>query len=490
LNILKDIEPKKVFHYFEEISSIPRGSKNEKEISDYLVNFAKCRGIEVLQDEYLNVIIKKPATQGYESVPTIILQGHIDMVWEKNQDTNFDFYRQGIKLKVVGNWVSAIGTTLGADNGIAVAFALAILDSDDIPHPALEILLTSDEETGMTGAKALNGKNLKGKYLINIDTEEEGALYVSCAGGLRANLSVPFDDIKTTPDNFFIIKLSGLKGGHSGADIHLQRGNSIKIMGNILKELSSKFDLYLVDIFGGSKMNAIPRESNSVISLESSDIEIFKQTISLINSQLKDKFYSSDPNIELTFKKVLEGFPKRCLNKISTEKLINTILLHPNGVQSMSQDINGLVESSINLGIIKLHKGNMVMESAIRSSTDWKIDLISDNLRALENLTGGYFKTGARYPAWKYQKNSKLREHMSKVYTELFEKKPEIKAIHAGLECGLLGEKLPDTDMISFGPDIIGAHTPQEKLSISSTKRSWNFLLEVLKTSKDSIISK
>jgi dipeptidase D len=261
-------------------------------------------------------------------------------------------------------------------------------------------------------------------------------------------------------------------------------------MGNILKELSSKFDLYLVDIFGGSKMNAIPRESNSVIYLESSDIEIFKQTISLINSQLKDKFYSSDPNIELTFKKVLEGFPKRCLNKISTEKLINTILLHPNGVQSMSQDINGLVESSINLGIIKLHKGNMVMESAIRSSTDWKIDLISDNLRALENLTGGYFETGARYPAWKYQKNSKLREHMSKVYTELFEKKPEIKAIHAGLECGLLGEKLPDTDMISFGPDIIGAHTPQEKLSISSTKRSWNFLLEVLKTSKDSIISK
>lgn len=484
MDILKDIEPKKVFHYFEKISSIPRGSKNEKEISNYLVDFAKYRGLEVIQDEALNVIIKKPATSGYESIPPIILQGHMDMVWEKNQDTDFDFYRQGIKLNVEGDWISATGTTLGADNGIAMAFVLAILDSEEIPHPSLEILLTSDEETGMTGAKSLDGKNLKGKYLINLDTEEEGALYVSCAGGLRASLSIPFNTVMNN-DNFFMIKLSGLKGGHSGADIHLQRGNSIKIMGHILKELSAIVDFYLVDIFGGSKMNAIPRESTSVVSIKSSDIETFKKAINSINSKLKEKFYYSDPKIEVILEEVIEKYPKFSLDETSTKKLINSIILHLNGIQSMSLDIEGLVESSLNLGITKLEDGNMIMESAIRSSSDWKIDLIASNLQALAAVTGGHFETGARYPAWQYMENSRLREYLSEVYTQLFNKTPEIKAIHAGLECGLLGEKISGVDMISLGPDITGAHTPQEKLSISSTKRTWDFLLKVLENSKN-----
>jgi dipeptidase D len=485
LDISKDLNPEKVFYYFEKISSIPRGSKKEKKISDYLVEFARYRGLEVMQDSTLNVIIKKKATPGYEDVPGIILQGHMDMVWEKNQDTEFDFESQGIKLTTDGDWISAAGTTLGADNGIAVAFFLALLDSKDIPHPSLEILITSDEETGMTGAKALDGSYLKGKYLINIDTEEEGALYVSCAGGLRFTIAIPFNVTNTQGDNLFRIRVTGLQGGHSGADIGLQRGNSIKILGIVLKKIFYETNMSLVNLMGGSKTNAIPRESEAIILVKSPDEKSLQKIIEIINTELKEMLNLSDPNIKISIEKITDTTYDNCLDKISTQKLINAILLHPNGVVSMSLSIENLVESSLNLGKIRIKGGSMIIESAIRSSVDQKLDEIAESLMALADLSGGSFEAGSRYPAWKYRENSKLRDHMASVYSKLFGKSPNIKAIHAGLECGLLGEKLPDVDMISFGPDIRGAHTPQESISISSTKNSWEFILRILRDSKN-----
>jgi dipeptidase D len=484
LSVLNNIEPKRVFHYFEEISSIPRGSKKEEKISSYLVNFARYRGLQVIQDEALNVIIRKQASPGYEDLPGIILQGHMDMVWEKNQDKDFDFESQGIKLIVENDWISADNTTLGADNGIALAFCLAVLDSEDIHHPSLEILITSDEETGMTGAKELDSSSLKGKFLINIDTEEEGALYVSCAGGLRFKVSVPFQTMPVIKNNFFKIKISGLKGGHSGADIILQRSNSIKTFGKILKKLSFENDIYLADISGGSKENAIPREAEAFIYIENPDEKSLEETIKNINTQLKKVLYLTDPNIQIDIKKTTDTFYKVLLDKESTNKLINTILLHPSGIDSMSSSIENFVESSLNLGRVRLENKTMIMESLIRSSKEQKLDYLSEDLMALAELSGGSYEAGARYPPWDYLETSRLKEHMISVYKSLFGKDLQIKAIHAGLECGILKNKLPNVDMVSFGPDIRNAHTPQEKLSISSTKKTWEFLLKVLKDFK------
>lgn len=484
---LNNIEPKKVFQYFEEISSIPRGSKKEEKISNYLVNFAKDKGLEVIQDKALNVIIKKQASQGYETLPGIILQGHMDMVWEKNQETDFDFESQGIKLIAENDWISAGKTTLGADNGIALAFCLALLDSEDIPHPYLEILITSDEETGMTGAKFLDGSLLNGKYLINIDTEEEGAFYVSCAGGLRFKVSIPFQTISIEKNNFFKIKIYGLTGGHSGADIIFQRANAIKTLGKVLKKLSFENTIYLVDLTGGSKENAIPREAEAVLYIENPDYVSLENTIKTINTQLRKAFYTTDPDIQVSIEKITANYYKTVLDKPSTKRLINTILLHPNGIDSLSSNIDNFVESSLNLGRIRLKNKNMILESLIRSSQEHKLDYIAEELMALAEVSEGSFEAGARYPSWNYLETSKLREYMVSSFIDLFGKTPQIKAIHAGLECGILKYKLPDVDIISFGPDILNAHTPQEKLSISSTKKSWELLLKVLKDFKSII---
>ena len=484
---LNNIEPKKVFRYFEEISSIPRGSKKEEKISNYLVNFAKNKGLEVIQDKALNVIIKKQASQGYENLPGIILQGHMDMVWEKNQETDFDFESQGIKLIVENDWISADKTTLGADNGIALAFCLALLDSEDIPHPYLEILITSDEETGMTGAKSLDGSLLKGRYLINIDTEEEGAFYVSCAGGLRFKVSIPFQTMSVEKNNFFKIKIYGLRGGHSGADIIFQRANAIKTLGKVLKKLSFENDIYLADLTGGSKENAIPREAEALVYIENPDYKSLENKIKIINTQLRKVFYTNDPDIQVSIEKITADSYKTVLDKPSTKRLINTILLHPNGIDSMSSSIDNFVESSLNLGRIRLENKNMILESLIRSSQEHKLDYIAEELMALAEVSEGSFEAGARYPSWNYLETSKLREYMVSSFIDLYKETPQIKAIHAGLECGILKDKLPDVDIISFGPDIRNAHTPQEKLSISSTKKSWDLLLKVLKDFKSII---
>lgn len=479
MGVLEGINPSGVMKFFEEISMIPRGSKNEKKISDYLVKFGKDRGLEVIQDKFLNVIIKKPATKGYENVPSMILQGHMDMVCEKNQDTKHDFMKDSLKLRVVDGWIKATGTTLGADNGIAVAFALALLDSKDLPHPALEVLITSDEEMGMTGAQNLDVSMLSSKTLINIDTEEEGELYVSCAGGARGVFEVKIKK-ENVSLNGLHLKVRGLQGGHSGADIHLQRGNANKLIGRVLNALNNKFDLQLSSISGGSKDNAIPRESDAKFIIN--NLSEAKELIAECEEIFKNELRVSDKDIRLEVENVeiTELFEKK-----ESDKIIQLINLHPNGVKSISLDIDDLVESSLNLGVIITNENSVTFHSAIRSSVlSLKMAMIEE-LKVLANVLSINFSDSAHYPAWQYREHSKIRDIFEKTYEKINGKKPKIKAIHAGLECGLFDEKFDNIDMISFGPDIRNAHTPEEMVNISSIERVWNYFVEVMKATKE-----
>jgi dipeptidase D len=484
MSVLNGLKPEKVFKFFEEISAIPRGSKKEEKISAYLKEFGESRGLETIQDEALNVIIKKEATPGYESVPGIIIQGHMDMVWEKNLDTDFDFDKEGIKLKIDGDYIKAEGTTLGADNGIAVAFALAVLDSNDIPHPKLEVLITSDEETGMSGAIALDGSLLDGKYLFNVDTEEEGEIYVSCAGGNRTSLTVPTNYVKSSFDKYLNISVRGLFGGHSGMEIHLQRGNSNKIMATILKEIMDEVSINLVKINGGSKTNAIPREGDALIALSSNDVDKVKEIIARVSAEITEELRVSDPGVKITVEEV-KSEDNKVMDDTTTKNVINALFLYPNGVQRMSLDIEGLVETSLNLGVLTTTENGVMLESAVRSSVDAAKAKLTKELATLAELVGAEFEQGATYPAWKFNANSKLQDMALDVYEKSTGKIAGKKAIHAGLECGLLGEKLPECDMISFGPNMFNVHTPEEKLSISSTENVWNFFLNLLKESKN-----
>lgn len=479
MRVLEGLNPKGVMKFFEDISEIPRGSKNEREISDYLVKFAKDRELEVIQDEFFNVIIKKPASLGYEHVPSMIIQGHMDMVCEKNQDTEHDFIKDPLKLRIVDGNIKATGTTLGADNGIAVAFALAVLDSNDLAHPQLEVLITSDEEMGMTGAQNLDTSLLKSKTLINIDTEEEGELYVSCAGGARGIFEIPVN-FERTSNKGIHIKLRGLQGGHSGAEAHLQRGNANKLLGRVLEALNNEITINLAFINGGSKDNAIPREADAILSTD--NLEKLKEILAKYNEIFKNEYRVSDGNIYLEFEEVpvTEVFDKE-----STARVINAIVLHPNGVKSMSLDIEGLVESSLNLGVITNKDSKVFLNSAIRSSVlSLKLAIIEE-LKTLAKVLNVSFIDNAHYPAWQYRENSKIRATFEAVYEKLNGKKPEIKAIHAGLECGLFDEKFEDLDMISFGPDIRGAHTPEESVNIKSIENVWNYFVEVMRESKN-----
>lgn len=479
MKVLENLEPKNVMKYFEEISQIPRGSKNEKEISDFLVKFAKDRDLEVIQDNFLNVIIKKPATKGFENVPSIIIQGHMDMVCEKNQGTNHDFLKDSLKLRVEDGWIKATGTTLGADNGIAVAFGLALLDSKDIPHPSLEVLITSDEEMGMSGAQNLDISMLNSKILINIDTEEEGELYVSCAGGARGVFEIPLTRVIKESEALHL-KVRGLYGGHSGADIHLQRGNANKIIGRVLNALNKELELDLSHLSGGAKDNAIPREADAIFTVNNKEkaLEIIKNCEKTFKNELR----VSDKGIVLEIEdtKVEEVFDKK-----NTEKIISLLNLHPNGVCAISLDIENLIETSLNLGVISVKDSTIYFHSAIRSSIlSKKLELI-ENLYLLGKTLNITFKDSAHYPAWSYRENSKIREIFINTFESINGKKPEIKAIHAGLECGLFDEKFEDIDMISFGPDIRNAHTPEEMVNIASVERVWNYFLKAIESMKN-----
>ncbi len=477
--VLEGLEPKGVFKYFEAISEIPRGSGNEQAISDYFVSFAKERNLEVIQDKALNVIIKKPGTSGFENAPTVILQGHMDMVCEKNFDTVHDFLQDPIRLVVDEDYISAVGTTLGADNGIAVAYCLALLDASNISHPPVEIVITTDEEAGMTGAIALDASDLEGKYLINLDSEEEGEFLVSCAGGLKAFISIPATWEEAEGVTLKVM-VKGLKGGHSGSEIDKNRGNSNRILGRILYALKTEIDLKIVDIFGGSKDNAIPREAYAHIVVKEDQLYAAKTILDKITKTIQHELKTSDSNLVVEATKAIMDQPK-ALAKEPTDNLIFLLLNVPNGIQTMSADIDGLVESSLNLGVIHTNEERVKITFAVRSSVGSLKTLIGYQLLTLAEKCGAKYSVTGAYPEWEYRKDSKLRDIFIKTYEEKYGKKPLIRAIHAGLECGVFDEKIEGLDMVALGPNMFDVHTPDERLSISSTRRTWEFLIDVLK---------
>ena len=482
--VTKGIYPENVLGFFEEISKIPRGSGKEQQISDWLVKFAKDRNLEVHQDGFNNVIIKKEATKGYEKYETLILQGHMDMVWEKNKDVDFDFEKEGIKLKIEDGYLKAKGTTLGADNGIAIAYGLAILDSNEIAHPKLEVLITTDEEVAMTGAENLDMSLLEGKKMINLDTEEVGKIYVSSAGGATIKLRTKVETIDLeNDDKVYLIEITGLQGGHSGAEIHLNLGNSIKILSESLKHLNIKYDFELIEIDGGNKDNAIPREAHAYIATKSDLKELDELLASYI--EVKKTEFKNEPSLKYSIKEV----NKNGLRKISvrdTKKLIALYNEFPHGVRTMSKEIKDLVQTSLNFGVLKTEvEGNekvFRINSLLRSSKIKELDELQDYLIELGERYETYGEKVPSFYPWEYKEDSTLRKLSEKVYKNKYGKEIEIKAIHAGLECGLFVNKMHDLDVISFGPDIFGAHTPDERMGLESVKITWDYLLEILKS--------
>lgn len=481
--ILKSIEYKGIFRYFEEVSNIPRGSNNNKGISDYLVQFAKDHQLEYTQDEYLNVIMIKEATKGYENAPTVILQGHMDMVCEKNNGIDHDFMTEGLKLKIKDDFIYAKGTTLGGDDGVALAYALAILDSNEIPHPRLEVIITTDEETGMDGAKGLDLSKLEGKYLFNIDQEEEGILLCSSAGGLTGTTKLQMQHV-SKQGKCKSIEISGLFGGHSGTEINKNRTNANILMARLLFELRQNTEIGLVNFIGGLKDNAIPRESVAKIVINESEEDKFNSCIQSMINELKKELTTSEPHIEITVKE-LEDTKCDVLDENSIDKLLFMLLNAPNGVQVMSYDMKDLVESSVNLGILKVENGEAEICFSVRSSKNSYKHFISNKLKFLSEYLGGEYRIRGEYPAWEYRKESPLRDLLVNLYKEEYGYEPKLQAIHAGLECGIIAEKIPDIDIVSIGPDILDIHTPLERLCISSTKRVFDYLVKALERMKD-----
>ena len=482
---IEKLYPEKVFHYFAEISKIPRASKKEKEISDWLVKFAKERKLKVIQDEHYNVIIKKKATEGYEDFSPLILQGHMDMVWEKNKDTEFDFSTQGIELVIDGDFLKANGTTLGADNGIAIAYALAILDSDDIKHPALEVVITTDEEDGMSGVANLDFDEFDGKTLINLDTEEYGEVYVSSAGGTRTETKFIFETKKIgngyTPIS---IEVKGLSGGHSGAEIHKNLGNSIKILSEVLYHLSKRYEMSLIHIDGGGKVNAIPREAVAEIAvkLDGDSIDEFKKLAELAFENILKDFKVSDKSPILAIEKIEEKNLGISLG--DTLNIINFLHEVPNGVLEMSKHIEGLVETSINIGFIstEIVDGNVKIriKSLARSMANDPLNKLVEEITDLTRKHDANIKIAASNPSWEYKEDSKIRELIAKSFKEITGNEPIIKAIHAGLECGVFTQNIKGADVVSIGPNIYGAHTPEERMDIKSVGETWEWLLKIL----------
>lgn len=469
-----------VFKYFEEISKIPRGSGNEKGISDYLLNEGRRLNLETIQDETLNIIIKKEASPGYENAPGVILQGHMDMVCEKNKDVEHDFTKDPIKLQVKGNYLYADGTTLGADNGIAVAMGLALLACDDVPTPKLEVLFTVNEEVSMEGAMNLDGSLFDGRYIINLDSEEEGRITVSCAGGVTAIVNIPKELKDIDKKQAYVISIKGLKGGHSGIEIDKERANSNLLMGRILNKLSNsniKYDL--ISISGGLKNNAIPREAEAIVTLDSNDEKNAKEVIESMLEIFKNEFKTSDPSIVVEMHKIDEVH-ERALSEQVQDKVIKVLNLMPRNIQTMSADIEGLVESSTNLGVVVTENENIKFEFATRSSVKSLKDDLNDRMKLLCDAIGVELILEDDYPEWEYKKDSKLEQICVDTYKELNGKNPEIVAIHAGLECGLLLDAIQGAQAVSIGPNLFDVHTPDEHIDILSTERTWDFLVNIL----------
>ncbi|MBR3978988.1 MAG: aminoacyl-histidine dipeptidase [Oscillospiraceae bacterium] len=473
---LSGLNPASVFSYFEDICDIPHGSGNTKAVSDYLVAFAKENGLRYIQDADNNVIIFKPGTAGYETHSPVILQGHMDMVCEKDEDCPINMDTDGLNIAHDGNYVFAKGTTLGGDNGIAVAIGLALLASRDIPHPPLEVLITVDEEIGLLGAASVDVSALQGKTLINLDSEEEGIFTVACAGGATATISLPAPRHPVYGPCIRLV-VEGLQGGHSGAEIHKNRANANKVMGELLSRIQKIMPLSITSLSGGAKDNAIPRSCQVTAVMLGMNVDPINEIIETLQSEIRSTY--DEPEAIVRGENV-EALGGNALSAELSAKVISLLCAVPNGIQAMSEEIPGLVQTSLNLGIAKLEQ-ELTLSFSVRSSVNSEKEALIEKLRQVAAFHDAAYSQMGEYPAWEYKKESVLRDTMVRVYQQMYGKEPEIMAIHAGLECGLFSEKIPGLDCISLGPEMHDIHTSREKLGIASTARIWQFLLEVLK---------
>lgn len=478
---LGHLKPQPLWDIFEEMCARPRPSKKEEAVVEYVLEFCDQHGLEYLRDDAGNIIIRVPATPGFEDKKTVILQGHLDMVCEKNANVEFDFETEGIRPWIDGDWVKAEGTTLGADNGIGASAALAVAIDDSVQHGPLEILLTLDEETGLTGATNLGTGILEGDYLLNLDSEEIGEIYIGCSGG-RDTKGVLAYTSEEAPDGYgyYEISVTGLKGGHSGLDIHQGRGNAIKILGRILNTLTEHYVVSLGEVNGGSKRNAIPREAFAIVAVDPDDDSAVQEEVIEFEKTIQAELGSVEPGVRVVMRKLDEV--RDVLDEYAEDMVILTINALPHGVLKMSADIPGLVETSTNLATISTKDGEINIGTSQRSSVESEIDDAVTMVASVFHLAGAVVETGDGYPGWKPDVHSELLTIAKDAYSSLYGKVPEVKAIHAGLECGIIKEKYPHIDMISFGPTMTGVHSPDEQLNIPSVEKFWHHLCKILET--------
>ena len=478
-SILENLEPKGIFKFFGEILSIPRPSKHEEKMTEYLINWAKERNLEYVSDEIGNVIIRKGATKGKETSPWVCLQSHIDMVCEKNSDKEFDFQKDAIVPRIDGEWLKADGTTLGADDGIGVATALAILDANDIEHGPIECLFTVDEETGLSGAEALSSDVLKSRILLNLDSEDEGEIFIGCAGGIDTVAKLPFDKEETPDAPAFKIMVKGLKGGHSGDDINKGLACANKLLNRILWSLDKEMDLRLACFNGGNLRNAIAREAYATFVVADADVELMKEIVEKFTKDLKYEFRTTEPDMEITLMEAEK--PEFVVDMLSQDNLLNVLYACPHGVLAMSREIPGFVETSTNLASIKMKEDHFFITTSQRSSVESSKYAAAYRVESCFLLAGADVEHGDGYPGWAPNPDSQILKIAVDAYKKLFNKEPIVRAIHAGLECGLIGEKYPGMDMISYGPTLRGVHSPDERLEIKTVDLYWKHTLEILK---------
>ncbi|MGI9517528.1 MAG: aminoacyl-histidine dipeptidase [Pirellulaceae bacterium] len=477
---VRQLEPAAVWNHFADLNEVPRASKKEERVIEFASKFGQQLGLETVVDDVGNVIIRKPASAGHADRLPIVMQSHLDMVHQKNSDTDFDFDTQGIDMQVDGDWVQARGTTLGADNGIGVASIMTVLASDEIEHPPLEALFTIDEETGMTGAKGLEGGMLHGKVLLNLDTEEDDELTIGCAGGVDITATRNYSSVPT-PQNMtgFRIAVQGLKGGHSGVDIHLGRANANKIMNRILWQAAQQFGLRIAEIDGGGLRNAIPRESFAVVAVPESQKDSMTDWLAAEAVVIVEEYKSTDPDAVIEMESC--EAPTNVLTEDLQRTLMGVLYLCPNGIHRMSPEVEDLVQTSNNLARVLVKDGSLTIGNLTRSSVNSERDDLASAITAGMELLDVDIELGGKYPGWQPQPDSMIVKLMSQIYEDMYGAAPHVAACHAGLECGLIGTNYPDMQMISFGPTIRGAHSPDEKVQISSVQKYWKFLLETLK---------
>ena len=477
---VRQLEPKLLWNHFADLNAVPRASKKEERVIKFMKDFGNRLGLEVIEDEVGNILIKKPASSGLENRKTIVMQSHLDMVHQKNNDTIFDFDSQGINMFIEDDWVKAKGTTLGADNGLGVATIMAVLESDTIDHPAIEALFTIDEETGMTGAKELRSDWLQGDILLNLDTEEDDEIGVGCAGGVDVTATRNYQEENTTEGKIgFSVSVKGLQGGHSGMQIHEGLGNANKLMNRLLYN-SLEFGLCVSEIDGGGLRNAIPRESKAIVVIDATHKEAFTTKIEKLSQSIKTEFKTIEPDLKIHLSEI--EVPKNVMDVHVQNTLLNTLYAANNGVYRMSADIPDLVETSNNIARVLVKDGNISISCLTRSSVESSKQDLANALKATFELAGCKVSLSGDYPGWTPNMNSSILKVMTKVYKKLNGEDAHVAACHAGLECGIIGSHYPNMEMISFGPTIKGAHSPDERASISSVKKYWKFVLEILKT--------